>query len=82
MYQEDLIHVVSVLLSLCGPEAGYLEYKEGSVEDPGGEFDEALALGWVVKESEGGPWWRINVSPKGTELVEQIFKATGVEITQ
>lgn len=81
MNREDLARVVSVLLALYGPESGYLEYKEGSHEDPGDEFDEALALGWVVKRSEGGPWWRIDVSSKGIEVVERIFEATGVELT-
>ena len=82
MNRENLAESISVLLALYGPESGYLEYKEGSHEDPGDNFDSAIALGWVTKTDTGGPWRRVEVSPKGIEMVEGIFKLTGVKVAE
>ena len=82
MNREKLADAISTLLALYGSESGYLEYKEGSQSDPSGNLDEAIALGWVTLTNQGGPWRRVEVSPQGIELVEQIFQITRIELTR
>ena len=80
MERENLAEAISVLLALYGPESGYLEYKEGSGTDPGNDFDKVLELGWVSRTDQGGPWRKVEITPKGIELVERLFQVTGVPI--
>lgn len=79
MTREDLAIQLSILLGFYSRESGFLDFKEGSTEEPD-DYDVILDLGWVVKSDEGGPWRRITLTPEGEEMVEQVLKATGVEL--
>jgi hypothetical protein len=37
------------------------------------DFDEIIALGWVIKTSQGGPYTRIEMTPFGEKIVKEIF---------
>lgn len=80
MTREDLAQQLSILLHLYG-EDGYIDFKEGSDDEPG-DYDVVIDLGWVTKTNEGGPWRRISVTPVGEAMIARILGATGVELTQ
>lgn len=79
MTREDLARELSVLLHLY-VEDGYINFKEGSDEEPG-DYDVVIDLGWVEKTNEGGPWRRISVTSAGSAMIERMLGVTGVELT-
>jgi hypothetical protein len=81
MTREDLAHELSILLHFYSAESGFISFKEGSDEEPG-DYDVVIDLGWVVKTDEGGPWRKLTLTPEGEAMIEQIFGATGVALTQ
>jgi len=81
MTREDLAEQLSILLHFYSVKSGFLDFKEGSSEEPD-DYDVIIDLGWVVKEDEGGPWRRITVTPEGEALIKRILGVVGVEITK
>lgn len=80
MTREDLALELSILLRFYSAESAFLDFKEGSAEEPG-DYDVVIDLGWVVKTDEGGPWRRLTLTPEGEALVERIFGVTRIELT-
>jgi hypothetical protein len=81
MTREDLAHELSILLHFYSAESRFLDFKEGSAEEPG-DYDVVINLGWMMKTDEGGPWRRLTLTPEGEAMVERILGATGVALTQ
>lgn len=80
MTREDLALELSILLRFYSSESGFLDFKEGSPEEPG-DYDVVIDLGWVAKTDEGGPWRRLSITPAGEAMIERMLGVTGVELT-
>jgi|WetSurMetagenome_2_1015567.scaffolds.fasta_scaffold248175_4 hypothetical protein len=80
MTKEDLARELSVLLHFYGAESGFLDFKEGSDDEPG-DYDVVIDLGWMVKTDEGGPWRRLTLTPEGDKVIERILGSAGIELT-
>jgi hypothetical protein len=77
MNREELSEDLPVLLALHR-DSGHLEYKEGTSNDPGDLYDRIIAVKWVEKTDEGGPWRRVSITPEGFVVIDRVFQATGV----
>lgn len=80
MTREDLAEQLSILLHFYSAKSGLIDFKEGSSKEPD-DYDVIIDLGWAVKVDDGGPWRRITITPEGEEMVEQILRATRVDLT-
>lgn len=77
MTREEFAEDLPILFNLHRKDSGYLEYKEGSSDDPGDDYDRLAAVGWVKITDQGGPWKRVSVTPEGEALIERVFHAAG-----
>lgn len=69
---EEMAENVTILLHLYRGD-GFVEYKEGSPEEPSEEYDKIIALGWAKRTDQGGPWKRVSLTPEGEQMVERIL---------
>lgn len=80
MTREELAKQLAILLNFYSEESGFLEFKEGSAEEPD-DFDVVIDLGWVVKTDEGGPWSKLTLTPEGNAMIERVFGVAWVDLT-
>lgn len=81
MTREDLSEQLSILLHFYSAESGFLDFKEGSREEPN-DYDVVIDLGWIKKEDEGGPWRRLTLTTEGEAIIDRVLRASGLAVTQ